>query len=248
MEELFQWFSDVCINLIPVIGDSDALMAALSKPEFVIFAYVILNLVIFTETGLLVGFFLPGDSLLVTTGLVAYNAEGWSLPVLMITLTISAIVGDSVGYLIGYRAGPRLFKKEKSFFFRKDYLVYAQNFYERHGGKTIVIARFVPFLRTFAPVVAGIGRMQYSRFLSYNVFGGIGWICSMLLVGYYLTPVLDPMLQPIFGTDFQVRDHIEKVILLVVFLSILPGIIAGGKHWIKRRSTRRADQLTGNAV
>src|SRR4029079_4968695 len=134
--------------------------------------FVVLTVVIFTETGLLVGFFLPGDSLLVTVGLVcAAPTCEWSLPLLLAILCTAAVVGDSVGYSIGYKTGPKIFNREKSWFFHKDHLVLAQQFYEKHGGKTIILARFMPILRTFAPVVAGVGQMEYRRFLFYNVFG-----------------------------------------------------------------------------
>jgi len=236
MEQLFLQIQEVFRNLF----NSPELMRTLAKPEIMLAAFIAINLIIFTETGLLVGFFLPGDSLLVTTGLVAYGSD-WPLYWLIPTLCASAIIGDSVGYAIGRKAGPRLFKKEKSFFFRKDYLLLAQHFYERHGGKTIVIARFMPIIRTFAPVVAGIGKMEYKRFLSFNIFGGIGWVVSMVMLGYVLTPVLDPLMKPIFGQDFQIQKHIEKVIILVVFISIAPGIYAGAKAWLgKRRAAKIA--------
>ncbi len=232
MAELLRQIQEVFLNLF----DSQQLMATLAQPEITVAAFIALNLIIFTETGLLVGFFLPGDSLLVTTGIVAFNAD-WHLPLLMITLSTAAIVGDTVGYWIGYQAGPKLFTREQSFFFRKDYLVYAQRFYERHGGKTIVIARFIPFLRTFAPVVAGIGRMHYPRFLAYNVFGGIGWICSMLLVGYYLTPLLEEPLRRVFGPEFKIQKNIDLIILVVVFISIAPGLYAFAQRYLKRDRT-----------
>jgi membrane-associated protein len=227
---------EVCLNLFNI----DGLIALLSHPEFIVAAFVVLNLVIFTETGLLVGFCLPGDSLLVSTGLVWWTlvhdkgVAGWTLPLLLGTLCLSAIVGDTVGYWIGYKTGPRIFSREKSFFFRKDHLLKAQEFYEKHGGKTIILARFMPIIRTFAPVVAGVGQMQYRRFLYFNIFGGIGWVCSMVLLGYVLTPVLNPMLRPVFGNEFKVEQHIEKVIILVVFLSISPGIYA----WMRAKMSR----------
>src|SRR5439155_5625417 len=115
------------------------------------------------------------------------------------TLCLSAILGDSSGRLIGCHAGPRIFTREKSFFFRKDYLLMAQDFYQRHGGKTIILAKFVPIIRTFAPVVAGAGRMPYRRFLAFSVAGAVSWITSMILLGYYLTTVLDPILSRAFG-------------------------------------------------
>jgi membrane-associated protein len=163
--------------------NSRELLDTLGRPEFTVAAFVVLNLVIFTETGLLIGFFLPGDSLLVTAGIVCWGS-GWNLPLLLVTLSLAAIIGDTIGYLIGYKTGPKIFNREKSFFFNKDHLLKAQAFYEKHGGKTIVLARFMPIIRTFAPVVAGVGRMRYRNFLAFNVFGGIGWVFSMVLLGY----------------------------------------------------------------
>lgn len=236
MAELFRQIQEVFLNLF----NSQALMATLAKPEMTIAALIALNLIVFTETGLLVGFFLPGDSLLVTAGLVAYNT-GWNLPMFLVTLSAAAIVGDSVGYTIGYRTGPRIFNREQSRLFRKDHLLAAQAFYERHGGKTVVLARFMPIIRTFAPVVAGVGRMNYRRFLFFNVFGGIGWVASMILLGYSLTPFLDPALKPIFGDRFKVQDHIEKVIIVVVLLSISPGIVAWARaKWGKKPAAEEA--------
>src|SRR5687768_10771159 len=178
--------------------------------------YVGLTAIIFTETGLLIGFFLPGDSLLVTAGLLASQPEfGLNVYLLGTILSIAAVIGDTVGYHIGKISGPRIFTREDSLFFNKKHLFRAQEFYEKHGGKTIVIARFMPIVRTFAPVVAGVGNMKYSSFIAYNVFGGIFWVWSMLLTGYFLGRLVP-------GID----QHIEKIIILVVFLSILPGIIS----------------------
>jgi membrane-associated protein len=186
--------------------------------------YVGLTLIIFAETGLLVGFFLPGDSLLVTAGLLAADpAFGLNVWLLGLILTVAAIVGDTVGYHVGKTAGPRIFTREDSLFFHKDHLLKAQAFYEKHGGKTIIIARFMPIVRTFAPVVAGVGRMQYPSFLAYNVVGGVLWIWSMLLTGFILARTVP-----------GVAAHVEKVILVVVFLSILPGILA----WFRNRRGR----------
>jgi membrane-associated protein len=183
--------------------------------------YVGLTAIIFAETGLLVGFFLPGDSLLVTAGLLAANPDfGLNVWVLGVILTIAAIVGDTVGYAFGKATGPRIFSRENSLFFHKDHLLRAQAFYEKHGGKTIIIARFMPIIRTFAPVVAGVGRMDYRRFLLYNVVGGAFWIWSMLMTGWILARTVP-----------GVARHVEKIILVVVFLSILPGIIA----WLRER-------------
>ena len=161
---------------------------------------------------------------------------GWNLPLLMTTVSLSAIVGDTIGYSIGYKSGPLIFNREKSWFFKKDHLVHAQAFYEKHGGKTIILARFIPILRTFAPVVAGVGRMEYRRFLAYNVFGGIGWVCSMILVGYFLPAVLNPLLRPYFGPEFAVEKHVEKVVIVVVFLSVSPGLF----FWLKKKLAKPA--------
>jgi membrane-associated protein len=214
------FFTQIIQNLF----NSHELMKILQKPEFTILSFVALNLIVFIETGLLVGFFLPGDSLLVTAGLVCSGAPEWSLPLLLFTLCVSAILGDSVGYAIGRKTGPKIFCREKSFFFHKDHLLKAQDFYQKHGGKTIILARFMPIIRTFAPVVAGVGKMEYRKFLFFNVFGGVGWVMSMILFGYYLPTVINPILRPMFGEQFEVQDHIEKVVILVVLLSISPGI------------------------
>jgi membrane-associated protein len=221
MNELLDFFGEVFGNLF----NSPALMETLGKREYAIASFIILNLIVFTETGLLVGFFLPGDSLLVTAGLVCATSAGWNLPLLLATLCAAAIVGDSVGYYIGFKTGPRIFCKEKSFFFHKDHLVKAHGFYERHGGKTIILARFMPILRTFAPVVAGVGKMEYRQFLFFNVFGGIGWVCSMVLIGFFLPPLLNPVL------GIKIQDHVEKVVIIVVLLSISPGLVV----WLRSK-------------
>jgi membrane-associated protein len=223
---LLGYFQRILSNLF----NSGELVRILGDKRFEAAAIVALNLIIFTETGLLVGFFLPGDSLLVSAGLVC-SISGWSLPLLLVTLCVAAVVGDSVGYAIGYNTGPKIFSREQSIFFHKDHLLKAQRFYEDHGGKTIVLARFMPILRTFAPVVAGVGRMQYSSFLFFNVFGGVGWVTSMVLIGYFLRDAINPVLAPIFGEGFDVQHHIEKVIIVVVLLSISPGIVV----WVRNK-------------
>lgn len=235
---------EICRHLF----NSRELLDTLGRPDFTIAALVVLNLVVFTETGLLVGFCLPGDSLLVTAGLVCYNS-GWSLPLLLITLSVAAITGDSVGYYIGYKSGPRIFRREKSLLFAKEHLIKAQQFYQRHGGKTIILARFMPILRTFAPVVAGVGRMDYRKFLFFNVFGGMGWVCSMVLIGYGLTPLIDPQLQRLLHNPaFSLRDHIEKVIFVVVLLSISPGIVAWLRSKLKKRPSQKEPLPTPNVT
>jgi len=190
--------------------------------------YVGLTAIIFAETGLLVGFFLPGDSLLVTAGLIA-SQQGFGLNVWVLgaLLTAASIVGNETGYWIGRVSGPRLFKREASLLFKPRYLKQASDFYERHGGKTIIIARFMPIVRTFVPVVAGAAGMDRARYTLYNVVGGVAWIWSMLLTGYFLGRYIP-------GID----EHIEKVVILVIVLSILPGLI----HWWKARRAPSAGQ------
>jgi membrane-associated protein len=174
--------------------------------------YVVLSAIVFAETGLFIGFFLPGDSLLFTAGLIA--SQGFfNVFYLMIILSLMAIVGDAVGYGIGFKAGTALYKRPDTLWFRRKHLLYAKEFYEEHGGKAIFLARFVPFARTFAPVVAGIAQMSYPRFASYNVFGGIFWVCSMTSAGFFL------------GSFPWVRHNLEKVVLLIVFVSVLPIVV-----------------------
>lgn len=245
MNELFNQLMDVLRHLWPPWHpDMVGLMATMGKPEMTITAFIALNLIVFTETGLLVGFFLPGDSLLVTAGIVAVGA-GWNVPLLIGTLCLSAIFGDSIGYAIGYRTGPALFRREESFWFKRSHLLAAQNFYEKHGGKTIVLARFMPLVRTFAPVVAGVGRMDYSKFLFFNIFGGIGWVASMILLGYFLPSVIDPPFKRLLGPEFEIRNHIEKVIIIVVLISISPGIVA---WWRSRKRKTPIDHTRLNMV
>ncbi len=172
------------------------------------FGYPLLAAIIFSETGLLVGFFLPGDSLLFSAGVVA-AAGHLNIVALNVLLIAMAILGDAVGYGIGRYFGERLYQREQSFFFRKDHLLATKAFYEEHGGKTIVIARFMPFVRTFAPVVAGIAQMPYRRFAAYNVFGGIGWVTSMSLLGYFLGQTLG-------------AKNTERMVYLIIVFSLLP--------------------------
>jgi membrane-associated protein len=172
--------------------------------------YVVLAAIVFTETGLLVGFFLPGDSLLVTAGVVAAagHLNIWWLNAL---LAVAAVVGDSVGYAIGWRLGPRLFTRPRSRLFNPRHVERTRAFYARYGAKTIVIARFVPIVRTFAPVVAGVGQMEYRRFVFYNVAGGVGWVTSMTWAGFLLGQVVP---------DLGRRLHI--VVVIVILLSLVP--------------------------
>jgi len=178
--------------------------------------YPALAAIIFAETGAMI-FFLPGDSLLVMAGL--YAAQG-SLDIVFLNALLIplAILGDATSYWIGTRTGPHLFNRPRSRFFNPDHVRAAHDFYERHGGKAIIIARFMPLVRTFVPVVAGVAGMTYRRFAMFNVIGAAGWILSMTLLGY------------VAGTRFPILvKHIEKVIIVVVFVSILPGIVAYAK-------------------
>lgn len=182
------------------------------------YVYVALFLIIFAETGLAIGFFLPGDSLLVVAGLFA-AAGKLNLWVMLISLFVAAVTGDTVGYLFGKKAGAAIFKRPKSKFFNPKHLNKAHKFYEKHGGKTIILARFVPIVRTFAPIVAGAANMTYRDFIFYNILGGALWITSMLFAGYFLGGVIENA----FG--IKLEQHIDKVVIVVVFLSILPIII-----------------------
>jgi membrane-associated protein len=205
------------LEMIGIAGGMNGLVQAVG--------YVGLAVIIFAETGLLVGFFLPGDSLLVTAGIFAVpgtDIQLFNIVYLNALLIPMAIIGDAVGYWFGRKTGPALYERQDSRFFKKRHLIATQAFYDKHGGKTIVIARFMPFARTFAPVVAGLAGMSYRRFAMFNVFGGIFWISSMTLLGYFVGQ-----------TSFA--KHIEGIIIIVVFVSILPGLIAAYRSWSAAR-------------
>jgi membrane-associated protein len=189
--------------------------------------YVGLTGIIFAETGLLIGFFLPGDSLIVTAGLLSATTGVFNVYLLGLLLTVASIIGNTVGYAIGKAAGPRLFTREDSLLFNKKHLYRAHEFYERHGGATVIIARFMPIVRTFVPVVAGMAQMGYGRYTLFNVIGGVAWIWSMLFIGYFLGRYIP-------GVD----QHIELVIVLVVIASLLPGAIG----WM--RAKRQSPELS----
>jgi membrane-associated protein len=199
-----------------------------------IFVYLGLIFIVFAETGLAVGFFLPGDSLLVVAGLFAATGK-LNLAVLLSTLFVAAVVGDGVGYYTGARLGPRIFKREKSLLFRPSHLLKAHAFYEKYGGKTIVIARFVPIVRTFAPIVAGAAKMPYRNFVVYNVAGGFLWVFSMILAGYFLGNLLKSK----FGIDLD--EHIEWVVIIVVALSLMPPFIEYLKSRREKAARRKAE-------
>lgn len=190
--------------------------------------YVVLVAIVFAETGLLAGFFLPGDSLLVTAGVIAATDGTVNVWMLIVLLSAAAIAGDSTGYAIGHFLGPRIFHREDSRFFHKSHLIRTQRFYERYGAKTIVLARFVPIVRTFAPTVAGVGNMAYPTFLMCNVIGGIGWVASMTLGGYWLGRSIP-----------DIGHRLHWVIGGVILVSFLPLVY----EW--RRSRNESNQSTG---
>lgn len=186
------------------------------------FGYLGITAVIFAETGLLIGFFLPGDSLLFTAGFLASQGV-FDIRLLIVLCAIAAVAGDGVGYAFGSRVGPRIFSRENSLLFHRDHLTLAQRFYERHGPKAVVLARFVPFARTFVPILAGVGRMRYPRFLAYNVVGAGLWAIGIPLIGYYLG-------RSIPGVD----QYLLPIILGIILLSVSPGII----HVLRNREDR----------
>ena len=209
MEFLWDWFHRIYdVECLVRVGGLAALTA-----------------IVFTETGLLVGFFLPGDSLLVTAGIFAARGD-LDLWTLNVVLSLAAIFGDTVGYGIGFKSGPMIFTRENSLFFNRKHLVTAKEFYDQYGGFTIFIARFIPIIRTFAPVVAGVGKMKYRRFIAYNVFGGIFWVMSMTFVGYFLGRMVP-----------NIQEQIHIVIAVVIFLSLLPGIAKLAREKWKTRSS-----------
>lgn len=173
--------------------------------------YAVLVVMVFSETGLLAGFFLPGDSLLVTAGLVATTSDALNIWLLILLLSAAAIAGDSTGYAIGYHLGPRLFTRKDSWLFHKDHVERTQAFFDRYGAKTIVLARFVPIVRTFAPTLAGVGNMRYRTFVTFNVIGGIAWVASMTLAGYWLGRLVP-----------DIESKLHWIIAMVIIASFIP--------------------------
>lgn len=211
------------LDLLRALTDPQRLAALLTGPFAGWLGYGLLSLIIFGETGLLAGFFLPGDSLLFAVGVVC--ALGYlKLPIVIFVLVCAAIVGDNTGYFLGRSAGPRVFSRSKSRFFNPEHVQRAREFYERHGGRAIVYARFVPVIRTAMPFMAGVAGMAYPRFLTFSLFGGLGWISAMTLLGYKL------------GGFRFVQKNIEIVILAVVFLSLVPVLL----QFVRRRSATAA--------
>jgi membrane-associated protein len=212
--ELISWLLDLVVNL-------DEHLKMLVQ-EYGLWAYAILFLIIFLETGVVVTPFLPGDSLLFVAGTIAAIGE-LNVHLLSVVLIVAAILGDSVNYAVGRYLGPKVFQYEDSRFFKRAYLEYTHDFFERHGGKTIVIARFVPIVRTYAPFVAGIGRLEYRRFLFFNVSGAVLWVVLLAYAGYF------------FGNLPIIRDNLTLAIMVIIVLSLMPGVIEYMRH--RRRTT-----------
>jgi membrane-associated protein len=204
MAEFLQWAIDVILHL-------DKHLDVVIR-TYGLWTHLLLFLIIFCETGLVVTPILPGDSLLFAAGTFAALGS-LNLTGIVVSLSVAAAAGDTVNYWIGHLVGPKVFTQKTSRFFRKEYLDRTHQFYEKYGGKTIIIARFVPIIRTFAPFVAGIGSMTYLRFIAYNVVGGIGWIMILVLSGYF------------FGNVPIVKRNFSLVILAIIIISILPGFI-----------------------
>ncbi len=213
---------DIIIYFIDFFIHLDKYLPVIIK-SFGIWVYVIVFLVVFCETGLVVTPILPGDSLLFALGTFAALGS-LNIELLLILLCVAAIAGDTVNYTIGHFIGPKVFHFEDSRFFKKEYLIRTHNFYEKHGGKTIIIARFMPIIRTFAPFVAGIGAMTYSHFIVYNIVGGIAWVCSFLLLGYF------------FGNIPTVKSNFTLVVIAIVIISVMPGFI---EYWRQKRKATK---------
>ena len=209
MTELLTWAIDVILHL-------DKHLDVIIR-TYGLWTHLLLFLIIFCETGLVVTPILPGDSLLFAAGTFAALGS-LNLTGIVVSLSVAAVAGDTVNYWIGHLVGPKVFTQKTSRFFKKEYLDRTHQFYEKYGGKTIIIARFVPIIRTFAPLVAGIGSMTYVRFIAYNVVGGVGWIMILVLAGYF------------FGNVPIVRRNFSLVILAIIIISILPGAIEFVRH------------------
>ena len=191
--------------------------------------YALLFLIIFVETGLVIMPFLPGDSLLFAVGaLGALDGTPINLPLMGILLIVAAVLGDAVNYSVGFRIGPAVFRRDNSRWFNKKHLLAAQAFYEKHGGKTIILARFLPFVRTFAPFVAGVGRMSYPRFAFYNITGAVLWICSFMGAGR------------LFGGIPWVQKHIETLVIALIIIPGLPAVYKVIQTWLQSRRERKA--------
>ena len=219
---------DPLLDFLRTLTNPERLIHLLSTVMSGWLGYAMLTGIVFAETGLLVGFVLPGDSLLFTIGVVAGAGE-LNLGLIVVLLTCASMLGDWSGYLLGRRIGPAIFNRPDSRFFKQEYLHRTQAFYDKHGGKTIIYAKFVPIIRTFAPFIAGVANMRYLRFLSFDIFGGIGWVCSMTILGYWLGEI------PI------VRRHFEKFVILIILISLMPIVV----HALKARFSKKASVPAG---
>ncbi len=205
-------------DFIRSLTNPDQLIHLLSTVMTGWIGYVVLFTVVFAESGLLVGFFLPGDSLLFTVGVVA-GAGKLEIGAMIAMLAFASILGDGIGFFLGGTLGYRLFANTQSRIFRREYLDRTHAFYERHGGKTIIYAKFVPIIRTFAAFIAGVGKMRYTRFLAFNVVGAVGWVTSMITLGFFL------------GGVPAIRQNLEKVVLAIIVISLIPaGLQVFGKR------------------
>jgi membrane-associated protein len=224
---MFVFFQNTITYLIDLFLHLDVHLNELIL-RYGVVTYIILFLVIFAETGLVITPFLPGDSLLFAAGTFAAIGS-FDVAFLFILLAIAAILGDTVNYWIGHYFGPKVFHKETKFI-KKEYLERTHNFYEKYGGKTIILARFIPIIRTFAPFVAGIGAMTYSKFILYNVTGGIVWVAMFVFGGYY------------FGNISVVKNNFSLAIIVIVIISTLPGVIEYLRHRMRKKASSKSSQ------
>jgi len=222
--QLIQLLLDLFLNLDEHLGTAIA--------QFGVWTYLLLFLVIFMETGLVVTPFLPGDSLLFAAGaLAALDNSPINVVVLFVVLAVAAVLGDTANYWIGHTVGPRVFREDVRFL-KREYLDRTHAFYEKHGGKTIFLARFVPIIRTFAPFVAGVGQMSYGHFISYNIFGGIVWTALFIFAGYF------------FGNIPWVKDNFSIVILAIVLISLAPAVIEYLRSRRKPQAPRSTEEIS----
>lgn len=203
---------NLIMDILDFVLNLDDNLTELAK-DYGVWTYVLLFGIIFCETGLVVTPFLPGDSMIFVIGALSANGE-LNLVAITLVLMLAAILGDTANYHIGKLLGPKIFHKENVRFLKKEYLVRTHEFYEKHGGKTIIIARFIPIIRTFAPFVAGMGNMTYWRFISYNIIGAVMWVAIFITGGYF------------FGNIPVVEENFTLVILAIIFISLLPGIVS----------------------
>lgn len=214
---------DLVHKLIDFILHIDRHLAEIVA-QYGVWTYAVLFLIIFAETGLVVTPFLPGDSLLFAAGaIVSLPGSGLNVHVMALLLFAAAVLGDTLNYWIGAKIGPKVFSREDSFFLRKKHLERAHAFFEKYGGRAIILARFVPIVRTFVPFIAGVGRMTYARFLAFNVIGGFAWIYFFTYAGYF------------FGARPFVQKNFKLVILAIIILSVLPMVFEGIRAWRENR-------------